>query len=304
MSVTLSVSTMQLSTISLEQALLMTLAYSDIFDYPLTLKETHRYLHGVSCTLEEARICLTSSNKIECKDGYYFLPGRRHIVTLRQSREEISRRAYERAMLYGRILGKLPFIRMVAMTGSLAVRNCDETGDYDYMLVTSVGRVWTARALALLLNRFARLFGHTLCPNLIVSERSLEWPEQSLYLAREIHQMVLIVGEEVYRRVLESNQWTKNYLPNSGSDVSQVCMTSKIWKGFEHSPFIDRIEAWEMNRKIARFTRQAGFGVETVFSEDVCQGNFDHHAKWTGERYENRLRELGLETSSTMERHQ
>ncbi len=280
----------------------MTLAYSDIFDYPLTLQETHRYLQGMTCTLDEVRICLASSNSIEYKDGYYFLPGRGHIVSLRQSREQISRRAYGRAIFYGRILGKLPFIRMVALTGSLAVRNCDETGDYDYMLVTSIGRVWTARAFALLLNRFARSFGHTLCPNLIISGSALEWREHSLYLAHEMYQMVLITGEDVYRRLLGSNQWTKNYLPNACPVVSKIYKTSGIWKGFDHTHIIDKFETWEMNRKIARFICQAGFGKETVFSEDICQGNFDHHAQWTSEQYQNRLSELGLENSFIIER--
>jgi len=54
--------------------------------------------------------------------------------------EKASLRAYDRALRYGRILGRLPFIRMVTLTGSLAVRNCDEAGDYDYMLVAKTGR--------------------------------------------------------------------------------------------------------------------------------------------------------------------
>jgi hypothetical protein len=45
----------------------------------------------------------------------------------------------------------------------------------------------------------------------------------------------------------------------------------------------DRLERWEMNRKIARFSKQEGFGEETVFNAEICQGNFDHHGKKTRE---------------------
>ncbi|HXQ37801.1 MAG TPA: hypothetical protein VN843_27580, partial [Anaerolineales bacterium] len=49
---------------------------------------------------------------------------------------------------------------------------------------------------------------------------------------------------------------------------------------------------WEMKRKIARFSRQAGFGDETIFDAEVCQGNFHHHRRRTREVFEERLSTL------------
>jgi hypothetical protein len=54
----------------------------------------------------------------------------------------------------------------------------------------------------------------------------------------------------------------------------------------------DKLEAWEMNRKIARFSKQEGFGEETVFTAEICQGNFHHHRKWTKGRYEEKVSSL------------
>lgn len=311
MSLTYSAPALRTSIISLEEAILRTLAYSDIFDYPLTLQELHSYLHGVSATIEEVREYLSSLTRVESKDGYYFLSGRAEIVTLRESRAQISLHAFEHAIRYGRILGMLPFVRMVALTGSLALHNCDETADFDYMLVTSVGRVWTARAFALLLNRFAHLFGHTLCPNLVVSGQALEWQAQNLYLAREMRQMVLISGQGIYQRLFECNPWVQTFLPNalmeSEGHVPQdgmpfrnpesVPVLQRFLEFLLHSPLGNWFESWEMNRKIARFTHQAGYGSETVFNADICQGNFDHHGAWARERYEKRISELRLNPS-------
>jgi hypothetical protein len=58
----------------------------------------------------------------------------------------------------------------------------------------------------------------------------------------------------------------------------------------------DWLEAWEMKRKIARLTRQAGYGVETVFNAEVCQGNFHHHRAWAHEFFEKRLSQLNIES--------
>jgi hypothetical protein len=62
----------------------------------------------------------------------------------------------------------------------------------------------------------------------------------------------------------------------------------------------DHIERWEMNRKIARFSQQAGFGEETIFNTEMCQGNFDHHKKWTQAALQTRLRKLNLESDSLL----
>jgi hypothetical protein len=289
----------------LERAILETLAYSDIFSYPLCLEELHRFL-PVSASAGELTACLNGLHQVGSDDGYYFLKGRAHIVMLRKQREEDSRRAFERAERYGRILGMLPFIRMVALTGSLALRNCDQTGDYDYMLVAKKGRVWLARAFALLLNRFARRFDESICPNLIVSEEALRWHTQNLYSAREHSQMVLISGQRTVGFNLRvANLWVAAYFPNfkcmtyqSLKDTNKFfAVIRSLFEFLLSNRLGDQLEAWEMNRKIARFTQQEGFGAETNFNADICQGNFDHHGRRTMESYRQRLLELGIQSA-------
>jgi hypothetical protein len=216
-------------------------------------------------------------------------------------RETRSRKLMPRAIQYGRILGALPYIRMVALTGSLAVLNVSSVVDFDYMLVTARGRLWTARAFALAFNRLTRLQGYTLCPNLIISEGALEWPQHDLYSARELCQMVLITGKEVYSRLMQANPWVESFLPNCGHDFSRDRKSTNAATAFMSIAEFslggkagDRLEAWEMNRKIARFTRQQGYGEETIFNADVCQGNFDHHRTWTYEALERRLAKFEL----------
>ncbi len=285
-------------TTSLDRAILETLAYSDVFDYPLRLNELHRYL-TVPSTFNDLAAVSNDHRLISKIDDFYFLKGREEIVALRQKRNAISRSAFRRALHYGRVLGALPFIRMVGLTGSLAVRNCDATGDLDYMIVAARGRVWTARAFALLFNRFTKLAGNVLCPNLIVSERALEWQQKDLYSARELCQMIPITDVEVYARLRQANSWTKEFLPNADGapfDIkSNYIIANKMFEVPLRGKLGDRIEAWEMNRKTERFTHQNGFGSETTFNANICQGNFDHHGARTRQLFQQRLAELGIE---------
>ena len=284
------------SNLKLARAVMETVAYSDVFDYPLTAGEVQRYLSGVTASLDEVSLMLKSGSLTQSGE-YFTLPGREALGGVRKQREKRSRELLPTAIRYGRILGTLPYIRMVALTGSLAVLNVSKNADFDYMLVTVRGRVWTARAFAVLFNRMVKGLGHTICPNLIVSENTLEWPLHDLYSARELYQMIPITGMPVYCKLIEANPWAKEFLPNASLESSRLLPESQkripALQSLLELPLRgvhgDRFERWEMNRKIARFSKQAGFGEETFFTADVCQGNFHHHRKWTRAAFEERM---------------
>jgi hypothetical protein len=104
---------------ALSRAILQTVTYSDIFDYPLSAREIYRYLTGMKASLDEVNLMLHSNSILMQAGKYYFLPGRQDIVNMRTRREKRSKQLLPIALRYGRILGALPFIRMVALTGSL-----------------------------------------------------------------------------------------------------------------------------------------------------------------------------------------
>lgn len=297
---------------NLSQAILHTLSYSDIFDYPLTAPEVHQYLTGVKASFDEVTQAL-EDGPVRRTGNYFTLPGREEIVSIRLDRESRSQKLLPRALRYGRILGALPYIRMVALTGSLAVMNISESADLDYMLVAARGRVWTARAFALAFNRLTRLGGHTICPNLIISENALEWRLHDLYSARELCQMKLIKGLDVYNRLMKANQWVGSFLPNAFLESNSLlfenlqepapALQSLVELSLRGKPG-DRFENWEMDRKVARFSKQAGFGEETIFNADICQGNFHHHRSSTRDLFETKLSALAAASGGELVEYQ
>jgi hypothetical protein len=274
----------------ISQAVFDTLLYSDVFDFPLTAPEIHSYLLGRSATVEEVCQALSSDPGFSRVGDYFTLTGREEIVPVREIRELRSQKLLPYALAYGRMIGSLPFIRMVGLTGSLAVRNASDEEDFDYMLVTQPGRLWTARAFVLLFARLTRLAGHTICPNVIVAGNSLEWGQHDLYSARDLCQMIPVAGMDMYLRLMKANLWVRDFLPNIYEELAAAPLAEKqgsikYIQGILEYPFRGRLgdhfERWEMNRKIERFSRQAGFGEETIFNASICQGNFDHHRRWT-----------------------
>ena len=287
----------------LAQSVFQTLVYSDIFDYPLTAEEIHHYLTGMTASLDEVDRVLGTDSRFTKTGRYFTLRGRESIVSLRDQRELHSQQRMRYALRYGRILGSLPFVRMVALTGSLAVLNDSKDADFDYMLVTRPHRLWTARAFVLLFGRLTKLFGHTICPNLIVTENCLEWHQRDLYSAREFCQMIPITGHDVYQALMKKNEWIKEYLPNAYQQLRNSPRKHKalVLQRLLELPLRgkpgNRLEQWEMKRKVARFSKQEGFGEETRFNEEICQGNFDHHKCWVEQRFQSRLLAAALHVS-------
>lgn len=278
---------------ALERAVLETLAYSDIFEYPLRLEEVHRYL-PLRAELDEVHSALERVGQVDSKNGYYFLAGHGDYVDIRAQRTNASLSAFAWALRHGRILGWLPFIRMAGLTGSLALKNLSKGADMDFMLVTQSGRLWTARAFAVTFGRMMRLLGHRICVNLLVSENALLWPQHDLYSAREMCQMIPISGIDVYLRLRAANKWTESILPNA-TQSCEVLETSQdsinLLEFLLRGKLGDRFEQWCMEFQLRHILRR-GASDETNFTADVCQGNFHNHRKWTHEVFQEKLMAL------------
>src|SRR5260370_5359271 len=130
--------------VPIERAAVRAIAYADIFDYPLQAAEVHRYLHGIAATSEATESalvrCRTSGAGLGYRDGFYTLPGREGLVDTRRRRAARARTLWPAAVSYGRLMSGLPFVRMVAVTGSLAWNNVGDFGAISYLCVTDPRR--------------------------------------------------------------------------------------------------------------------------------------------------------------------
>jgi hypothetical protein len=289
--------------LAIEQAILQTVAYADVFDYPLTLAEIQRYLAGVPASLETTRTIVYTGRltrrALARGDDYFMLPGREALGEIRRSRTAAAAPLWTRARQYGRIIETLPFVRMVAVTGALAMDNVEPQADIDYFIVTEPGRLWLCRALVLVLVRLAARRGDVICPNYFLSERALVLSERSLFTAHELAQMVPIAGQSAYQRMRQLNAWTDGFLPNA-QGTPRPMATSKTPGGpirtlaeiGLRTPVGGWLEGWEMRRKVHKFSQQHPNHVEATFGADWCKGHFDGHGQRVLTAFADRLRTL------------
>jgi hypothetical protein len=299
---------------SLETAILRTVAYADVFDYPLTEHEIHRFLIGIPANETEVRDTLVSGGLIpeclEVQGAYYVLAGRSAIIRVRDQRAQTAHTLWQVALHYARLIARIPFVRMVGVTGALAVDNPAEADDIDYLIITERGRLWLCRAMVIGLVKLARWRGHHLCPNFFLSEHALHIPDQSLFSAHELAQMIPVAGVDMYERMMHTNRWMMDILPNTNGQARRFDITStngsRIKAAAEslmRTPPGTWLERWEMRRKIEKLMRQRGEvpTIEVAFSADRCQGHFSRHGERTLNAYSERLHLIEDTASSTRE---
>ena len=209
-----------------ERSVLLTVLYSDLFDYPLTADEVARYrvaLDGddsdddpgdapadgsVATTIEEL-----SGARLSRVDGYVCWRGREDVVDLRRRRRAANAPRWRLARRYARWLARAPFLRMVAVCGSQAMDNAGEDGDVDVFCVTAPGRLWIAQAGAMVLRRLIPRSAR-ICPNYFLSLDALGVAERNLFTAHEVAQTVPLWGAEAYDRFLAANRWIHDFMPD------------------------------------------------------------------------------------------
>jgi hypothetical protein len=276
---------------TLERAILRTLLYSDLFDYPLTPAEVAHYLIGQPGTADEVRTCLGQSrwlaDRVIWIGGYLALRGREALIARRLDRAATSDLLWQRARRFVRVLSVFPFVRMIAVTGSLAMQNSDAHDDIDVLIVTAPDRVWLTRALSIALVYAGKLCGDTLCPNYVISERALALERHTLFVAHEFAQMVPVYGLAVYDRMRAVNPWVQCVLPNASAPFwQQPAETSgSLARGLKHllEKFLSgrlgtALENWEMRRKIRKFQGRLNLpGGAALLDRDHVKGHFEDY---------------------------
>jgi predicted nucleotidyltransferase len=227
----------------LQKHILTTIAYYDVLDYPLTSFEIWKYLTTISKfqypisnnnRLEEKRYSLheiiseLENNNlkkfIEEYRGFYFLKGRKGLVEQRMKRGKLAEEKYKILLKVAKILRFAPYMRMIAVTGRMAMKNTEEKSDLDLLVVLKHGKIFTGRTLVTLLvhllgkRRYKGKIADRVCLNYFVTTRSLEINLKDLYASSEYYFIQPLFGFEVFHEFQAANKWIREYKINYKPD--------------------------------------------------------------------------------------
>lgn len=199
------------------QSILATLAYYDIFHYPLTAPEIRQFL-GTNLNTEELQrqlVHLEADGLIFFHHGFYSLQDNPLLSHRRRQGNQNAVQLLVKARKIGRFLGRFPFVKAIGISGSLSKNYADEKADIDFFIITRADRLWIARSLMHLYKKFTFLFGrqHLYCMNYYVDEKALLLEDQNIFTAIEIKTLLPVYGEKTLLQFFTVNDWANQFLP-------------------------------------------------------------------------------------------
>jgi Nucleotidyltransferase domain len=200
-----------------ELSILKTLVYFDIFNYPLSERDIKNFLE---CYIDEgtfsSALLQLLSDKIIFRVGeYYSLQNNRQRAEERMQGNLRAQPLLAKANRIGGFLYKFPYVRGVAVSGSLSKNYADKKADIDFFIITKAKRLWIARTILHLFKKFTFLVGkeNFFCMNYFVDEEALVIPEKNIYTSVEIVTLLPLAGTFTMNKFFEKNHWTKKWLP-------------------------------------------------------------------------------------------
>ncbi|MBU0648230.1 hypothetical protein KJ855_03565 [Patescibacteria group bacterium] len=216
----------------IRQSILSTLAFYDLFDFPLTNAEIYDNLWRFQCEpveCEKAMEELKKENRISFEEGFYFLSGREKLVKVRQKRYLNTFKKWQIVKKIGWVWQMMPFAKMIGVVNTLAYSNAKQGGDIDLLIITKKNRIFTTRIFMtfwlLLLNRWRYrqwTVANKFCLSFFVTDnyvnmKKLLINDDDIYLVywtkwlKSIYCTDMKVAERYWRQ----NQWIKDFVPNT-----------------------------------------------------------------------------------------
>ncbi len=204
----------------IESQIACLVGYASIFNDVISLDEVKRRLNfNDEREIEESIDKVVLSGRITSRNGFLALPHLDYKIDEKKSDFEIANGVIKKKIKYLKWLGKLPFIKFVGISGSLAagnpVQSKDRKLDLDVFVITNESFTWLFGILAAIYRTIGSRFKTpVICINHIWSESDLLIYNQNLYTAIEVWNLIPVYGQKCYYKFLQTNQWLEYYFPD------------------------------------------------------------------------------------------
>ncbi len=229
------------------QSIVKTLAYFDLFRYPLTREELFRFLFAsprISYDVfvrELSSLSSFSQKPWEEKSGYFFLLGRESLIAERQMSQWCGKQKIRIARRAARLARYVPFLEAFFVCNQFPV-GVKEESDIDIFIITAPGKIWLvrfflstlvtifglrqSRVLSLLRRQSQTNHKDNICLSFYVSSeslnlRSIALGHEDIYLQYWCTQLIpLYDPKNLHSLFVKNNEWVSTQLDQGFSVYS------------------------------------------------------------------------------------
>ena len=251
------------------------------------------------------------------KLGFYFLKKREGIVRQRLDRKKLADQKWKKIKKIFWIMQITPFMKMVLVSGSLALGNSKDESDIDLIIISKEKRIWSVRTFVTLLTfilgvrRHSNVTKNKICLNHYITDESLKIPFESLYNAQSYLHLINVYNskedKKLFRKFQEENKWIRKYagnyeltelggfrsikrskILNSISKFSEFILAGKVGDYLENA--LSKIQS----NKIKKDPLYKKSGGRITINDDQLEFHPDSHEANIIPEFNRRMKELEL----------
>lgn len=204
----------------LKKSALVPIIFFSWFKFPLKLKELRRYLWKIELSEEELKKVVRLLPKISYEQDLIWYGEK---MGDRSSKTELANDFWQKTHRCRWLFANVPFLREVFVTNTLAYDNIRRGSDIDLLIVGKSGRLWTCRAILLLLLSWLQLRVRGInkhakfSPELWLGDSALDLRAIALdndyYLSFWLADATQIWPGGEPKGLWQANPWLKEHLP-------------------------------------------------------------------------------------------
>lgn len=236
-----------MTSLSLRDSILATLAYFDLFSYPLTTEELFRFLWAPKRPvafreMEETLALLMREQRVGSRNEFWFLSGQEEIVPRRQEAVSYGEEKIRRAQKAARCIAWIPFVKAMFVCNTVGMGTAREESDIDVFIVVKDKRLWLARLLITLtlsivgLRRTKTRIANQICLSFFVTNAALDLAPLTMgspdvYLMYWLDLLIPVYDpENTHRALMAANTFAKPYLPHAfGRPLKEKEIIVGVW---------------------------------------------------------------------------
>lgn len=166
-----------------------------------------------------------------------------------------------KAQNWSRVIGHLPGVAAVFLSGSVAQGRATENSDIDFFIITYPGRIWTARFFTNLVLKLtfnlSKPHAHAgrICPNHFITTDCLEIMEKDAYSAHLFsHNQVLHDPHGLWPQFVEQNAWVHEFgesfevVVKAESRSQSAPLPASPRRGGILEAFLKNMQLWKIHR--------------------------------------------------------
>ena len=218
---------------NIRKDILATLAYFNMFDYPLKKNEIFLFLGHCNDyrEFEQALSNLLRDAAIYKMAEFYSLRNDFKLAIRRFRGNEKAMVLLKKAEHAADIISAFPFVRGVAVSGSLSKYFADEHSDIDFFIITSANRLWIARTLLHFFKKLTFIVQKQryFCMNYFIDEEDQAIMEKNIYTAMEVVTVLPLRDSGTFDQFFKANTWARVFFPNKYLHTPDVKKTRSSW---------------------------------------------------------------------------